>query len=85
MTECAPSSVSNSNAGIAFGLVTAAGLSTSVGAALAFVMPKRTGTTNYFLAGSLGMAAGVMIYVSFVEIFGEKAVTAISSCVASEA
>lgn len=83
-SQCAPSGGgSTGNTAVAFGLVTAAGLSTSIGAALAFVMPKRTGTTNLFLAASLGSAAGVMLYVSFVEIFGQKAVQAIALCVPS--
>ena len=51
---------------IAFGLTLFAGLSTGVGSALAF-FAKRTNTS--FLSASLGFSAGVMIYVSFVEIF----------------
>lgn len=51
---------------IAFGLTLFAGLSTGVGSALAF-FAKRTNTK--FLAVALGFSAGVMIYVSFVEIF----------------
>lgn len=51
---------------IAFGLTLFAGLSTGVGSALAF-FAKRTNTK--FLSISLGFSAGVMIYVSFVEIF----------------
>ncbi len=51
---------------IAFGFTLAAGLSTSIGAAMAFF----TKTTNTkFLSVALGFSAGVMIYVSFVEIF----------------
>ncbi len=51
---------------IAFGLTLFAGLSTGIGSALAF-FAKRTNTK--FLSVSLGFSAGVMIYVSFVEIF----------------
>lgn len=51
---------------IAFGLTLFAGLSTGVGSAIAF-FAKRTNTR--FLSLSLGFSAGVMIYVSFVEIF----------------
>ncbi len=54
------------SASIAFGLTLFAGLSTGVGSALAF-MAKRTNTK--FLSAALGFSAGVMIYVSFVEIF----------------
>ncbi len=53
---------------IAFGLTLFAGLATGVGSALAF-FAKRTNTS--LLTVSLGFSAGVMIYVSFVEIFGK--------------
>jgi zinc transporter, ZIP family len=50
---------------IAFGLTLFAGLATGIGSALAFF----TRTTNTrFLAIALGFSAGVMIYVSMVEI-----------------
>jgi zinc transporter, ZIP family len=50
---------------IAFGLTLFAGLATGIGSALAFF----TRTTNTrFLAVALGFSAGVMIYVSMVEI-----------------
>jgi len=51
---------------IAFGLTLFAGLSTGFGSALAF-FAKRTNTK--LLSIALGFSAGVMIYVSFVEIF----------------
>ena len=51
---------------IAFGLTLFAGLSTGIGSALAF-FAKRTNTK--LLSIALGFSAGVMIYVSFVEIF----------------
>lgn len=50
----------------AFGLTLFAGLSTGIGSALAFFTKK---TNTKFLSISLGFSAGVMIYVSFVEIF----------------
>ena len=50
----------------AFGLTLFAGLSTGIGSALA-LFTKRTNTK--FLSLALGFSAGVMIYVSFVEIF----------------
>jgi ZIP family zinc transporter len=53
---------------LAFGLTLFAGLSTGVGSALAF-FAKRTNTK--MLCASLGFSAGVMIYVSFVEIFNK--------------
>jgi len=51
---------------IAFGLTLFAGLSTGIGSALAF-FTKRTNTKVLSIA--LGFSAGVMLYVSFVEIF----------------
>ncbi|MEN8189218.1 MAG: zinc transporter ZupT [Thermodesulfobacteriota bacterium] len=50
----------------AFSLTLFAGLATGVGSALAFFAKK---TNTSFLAASLGFSAGVMIYVSMVEIF----------------
>ncbi|NLG81838.1 MAG: zinc transporter ZupT [Bacilli bacterium] len=51
---------------VAFALTLIAGLSTGIGSLLA-LNAKRTNTR--FLAVSLGFSAGVMIYVSFIEIF----------------
>ena len=50
---------------IAFGLTLFAGLATGIGSAIAFFAKK---TNTKFLSISLGFSAGVMIYVSFVEI-----------------
>lgn len=50
---------------LAFGLTLFAGLSTGIGSAIAF-FARRTHTR--FLSVSLGFSAGVMLYVSFVEI-----------------
>ena len=52
----------------AFGLTLFAGLSTGIGSAIAF-FAKQTNTK--FLSVSLGFSAGVMIYVSFVEILAK--------------
>ncbi len=54
------------NVAAAFGLTLFAGLSTGVGGALAY-FTRRTNTR--LLSSALGVSAGVMIYVSFVEIF----------------
>ncbi len=51
---------------LAFGLTLFAGLSTGVGSLMAFFAKK---TNTKFLSIALGFSAGVMIYVSFVEIF----------------
>ncbi|MDY6850333.1 MAG: zinc transporter ZupT [Thermodesulfobacteriota bacterium] len=50
----------------AFGLTLFAGLATGIGSAAAFLAKK---TNTRMLAIALGFSAGVMIYVSFVEIF----------------
>jgi ZIP family zinc transporter len=50
----------------AFGLTLFAGLATGIGSLLAFFSRK---TSPAFLAGALGFSAGVMIYVSTIEIF----------------
>jgi len=55
-----------SNAVFAFGLTVFAGLSTGIGAALAFFTSR---TNTRFLSIALGFSAGVMIYVSMIEIF----------------
>jgi ZIP family zinc transporter len=51
---------------LAFGLTLFAGLATGIGSILAF-FTKRTNTK--FLVFSLGFSAGVMLYVSMIEIF----------------
>jgi ZIP family zinc transporter len=58
----------------AFGLTLFAGLSTGIGSLLAF-FAKRTNTR--LLCVSMGFSAGVMIYVSFVEIFDAAKVSLI--------
>ncbi len=59
---------------LALGLTTFAGLSTGVGSAIAFFAKR----TNYrFLSVATGFSAGVMLYVSFVEIL-PKAVESLS-------
>ncbi|OLN22962.1 zinc transporter ZupT [Domibacillus antri] len=51
---------------LALGLTLFAGLATGIGSALAFFTSR---TNTKFLAWSLGFSAGVMIYVSMIEIF----------------
>lgn len=51
---------------LAFGLTLFAGLSTGIGSALAFFTKR---TNEKFLSAALGFSAGVMLYVSFIEIF----------------
>jgi ZIP family zinc transporter len=50
----------------AFGLTLLAGLATGIGSALAFFTSR---TNTKFLSIALGFSAGVMLYVSFIEIF----------------
>jgi len=64
-----------SNVWTALGLTVFAGMATGIGSAIAFFARR----TNYrFLSISTGFSAGVMIYVSFVEILskGQEALTA---------
>ncbi len=56
----------------AFGLTLLAGLSTGIGSAMAFFAKK---TNTRFLSISLGFSAGVMIYVSFVEILNQAKIS----------
>ncbi|KAF4676591.1 Zinc transporter [Perkinsus olseni] len=56
------------NVGLAIGLTTAAGLATVIGGGLACLCDPNN---HSLLAGCLAMAAGVMVYVSFIEIFPE--------------
>lgn len=51
---------------MAFGLTVFAGLSTGIGSSIAFFVK---GKNTKFLTFSMGFAAGVMLYVSFMEIF----------------
>ncbi len=56
----------DNNVLFAFGLTLFAGLATGIGSALAFFTRK---TNTKFLSLALGFSAGVMIYVSMIEIF----------------
>lgn len=60
----------------AFSLTLSAGLATGIGSALS-LLAKRTNTR--FLSVALGFSAGVMIYVSFVEIMSKAKVAVTSS------
>src|SRR5690554_2177363 len=60
--------IMHENVLIALSLTVLAGLATGIGGAIAF-FAKRTNTK--FLSVALGFSAGVMVYISFVEIFSE--------------
>lgn len=57
------------NVGVAFALVIGAGASTGIGAAVVFFPSLVRLANRRTLAAALGLSAGVMCYVSFVEIF----------------
>jgi ZIP family zinc transporter len=58
----------NRNVLLAFALTAFAGLSTGIGSALAFFSNR---TNKRFLSAALGFSAGVMVYLSFVEILSK--------------
>lgn len=60
--------MSSENFLFALGLTIFAGLSTGIGSTMAFLSKS---FNPKFLAGSLGFSAGVMIYVSLIEIFSK--------------
>jgi ZIP family zinc transporter len=77
-----------SNLLLAFSLTLFAGLATGIGSTIAFFTRH---TNTRFLAIALGFSAGVMIYVSFIEIFfkarislvtvlGEKSGSIVTTC-----
>ena len=59
------------NVGLAFGLTIAAGLATLLGSFLPFI-PCIKRSSKQWLACSLALAAGVMLYVSFTEILAKS-------------
>jgi len=65
-----------SNIGLAFVLTLLAGLATGLGSLIA-LLAKRTNTD--FLSFALGFSAGVMIYISMVEIFAEARAAAVNA------
>lgn len=54
---------------LALGLTLVAGMSTAIGGLMAF---SKTATNTRFLSGALGLSAGVMIYVAFMEMIPES-------------
>ena len=65
-------STAEGNVGVALGLVCGAGAATGIGASVVFFPSLVKLASRRVLAGSLGLSAGVMIYVSFVEIFAKS-------------
>jgi len=71
---------SDSTVLLGMGLTTAAGLATVIGALIVFYdKDQRFITNKKFLAGSLALSAGVMIYVSFAEMFEESKASFVES------
>ena len=68
---CETSGSGEDHVGLAFGLTIGAGLATTIGAFLPFIPFIKPSDTRY-LAGGLGLAAGVMLYVSFTELWEES-------------
>lgn len=64
--------IDSPNVGVAFGLVIGAGLATSLGASVVFFPSFVKMASKRVLASALGISAGVMSYVSFVEIFAKS-------------
>ena len=60
--------VDNENVGVAFALVCGAGGATAIGASVVFFPRLVKLASRRVLASSLALSAGVMTYVSFVEI-----------------
>jgi len=60
--------INMNNVWLGIGLSILAGLSTGIGSILAFFTKKQD---KAFLSGILGFSAGVMLYLSMIEIFGE--------------
>ena len=63
---------SGGSVGLAFGLTIGAGLSTCIGGLIVFFKPLVHLTKPISLAISLSLSAGVMVFISLVEIFGES-------------
>ena len=61
---------------LAFALTAFAGLSTGIGSAIAFFSKK---TNKRFLSAALGFSAGVMLYLSFVEILAKASAALVKS------
>lgn len=68
-TDTAPEA---SNLAVAFGLVIMAGGATAIGSSVVFFPSLVSLANSNMLAASLGFSAGVMIFVSFTEIFGKS-------------
>lgn len=64
------------NVWFAFGLTLFAGLATGIGSLLALVTRR---SNACFLSAALGFSAGVMIYVSLVEIFAKARATLVGA------
>lgn len=64
--------IAEGNIAAAIGLVFAAGASTAIGASIVFFPSLVKRASRRVLASSLGLSAGLMIYLSFLEIFAKS-------------
>jgi ZIP family zinc transporter len=60
-----------SDVALAFGLTIASGFATCIGGAIVYAPQIRQLSTAKVISASLSLAAGVMVYVAFIEIFPE--------------
>ena len=61
--------IASGNVGAALAITLAAGAATMIGSSVVFFPKLVKLASRRMLAGSLGFSAGVMIYISFVDIF----------------
>ncbi|NLE27727.1 MAG: ZIP family metal transporter [Clostridiaceae bacterium] len=66
-----------SNVLLAFSLTLFAGLATGIGSAFALLTRK---TSTKFLSVALGFSAGIMLYVSFVDLLAEASSSESRQC-----
>jgi ZIP family zinc transporter len=69
------SNPTSENVALAMGLVIGASASTGLGASVVFFPSIVKLASRRVLAGSLGFSAGVMTYVSFIEIFSKARIS----------
>ena len=85
---CPTAELTGGDVGLAFGLVIAAAAATMLGAAVPFLLAanccahrlRKRKSLDLILAAGLSFAGGVMLYISFAEIFIIKSVEAFAEC-----
>jgi ZIP family zinc transporter len=74
-------SAAEGNVGVALSLVCGAGAATAIGSSVVFFPSLVKLASRRVLAASLSLSAGVMTYVSFVEIFGKSVIAFAASMI----